>query len=46
MTKFFCSYIFKNDTTKYHDDSTVMCASVQLMMVKQISFLCKVFITY
>ena len=24
-SKIFCSYIFKNDTTKYHDDSTVMC---------------------
>ena len=23
--KIFCSYIFKNDTTKYHDDSSVMC---------------------
>ena len=23
--KIFCSYIFKNDTTKYHDDATVMC---------------------
>ena len=23
--KIFCSYIFKNDTTKYHDDSAVMC---------------------
>jgi len=23
--KIFCSYIFKNDTTKYHDDSTIAC---------------------